>query len=299
MKYLNIGFHSLPRIDFAHRCTIRELNGQPRVNEYYELTFVERGELKVCSKALNMNVTVGAGEFFFAPARVEYEAYTEDDLTHSCAAFFLEGDVKVCEEEEIVFDKPDNTVFVKIENLFVPLIGRFDSGKTEEIVGKIISECLYSSKEYSNLRCAQLIIELLLSVSYDKPLPSDVEPSSRYYAEKLSDYLLSGFSDPGLNMQSVSERMGLHPNYVGAIYKGVTGKTVMTALKEIRIAEAKRLLRLKKYLIKDIAKMVGFDDCNYFSVVFKKAVGVSPNVFARGESEVTLRIRQTDADRKA
>lgn len=28
-------------------------------------------------------------------------------------------------------------------------------------------------------------------------------------------------------------------------------------------------------------------------------VGVSPNVFARGESEVTLRIRQTDADRKA
>lgn len=296
MKYLSIGFHSLPRIDYAHRCTIRDLNGQPRTNEYFELTFIERGEMKVRSRSLNLDATVGVGEFFFAPARVEYEIFVKDDLTHSCAAFFLEGDVRLCEEDEIVFDKPDNTVFVKIENLFVPVLGKVNDGKTEEIVKKIISECRHSSKEYSNLRCAQLIIDLLLSVSYDKPTTAEVEPSSRYYADKLNDFLFADYSDPGLDMQAVSEHIGLHPNYVSAIYKGVTGKTVMAALKEIRIAEAKRLLRLKKYLIKDIARMVGFDNCNYFSVVFKKEVGISPNNYARGESAVSL--RPPSAERK-
>ena len=48
----------------------------------------------------------------------------------------------------------------------------------------------------------------------------------------------------------------------------------------IRIDEAKRLLSLNKYFVKDIAKMVGILDGNYFSVVFKREVGQSPEDYA-------------------
>ena len=53
----------------------------------------------------------------------------------------------------------------------------------------------------------------------------------------------------------------------------------MAELKEIRLSEAKRLLGLNKYLVKDVAKMVGFEDYNYFSVVFRREVGVSPGEY--------------------
>ena len=44
MKYVNLIFGSLPRIMYAHECTIKDLNGQPRSNGYFELTFVEQGD---------------------------------------------------------------------------------------------------------------------------------------------------------------------------------------------------------------------------------------------------------------
>ena len=55
-------------------------------------------------------------------------------------------------------------------------------------------------------------------------------------------------------MNVIAENVGLHPNYMSSLYKN--------------------LLRLNKYLVKDVARMVGFSDCNYFSVLFHKVVGV-------------------------
>jgi len=46
-----------------------------------------------------------------------------------------------------------------------------------------------------------------------------------------------------------------------------------------RIQEAKSLLLRNKYKIKEIAKMVGFNDCSYFCAIFKKYEMISPTKF--------------------
>ncbi len=46
-----------------------------------------------------------------------------------------------------------------------------------------------------------------------------------------------------------------------------------------RIQKAKELLAKDKYYIYEIAKLVGFDDQQYFTRVFKKIVGVSPSEY--------------------
>lgn len=283
MEYVNLKFTSLPRICFAHRCTIRG-NSQTRKTEYYELTFVEKGEVRVKMKQFGTDRIVRDGEFFFAPAGVLYGMEVRGDCTHSSIAFFLECDTRICEESEIVFDKPDNTVLVEIENLFVPMFGKVNE-EADKLGRQIIAESKHVYKEYSNLRCAQSIIRLLLSLSYDSVTASDELLGNRYYADKINDFLYANYSDPELDMQAVAAHLGRHPNYLSAVYKSVTQKTVMEALKGIRMIEAKRLLLCKKYFVKDIAKMVGFSDCNYFSVVFKKETGVSPDNFGRRSSD--------------
>ena len=279
MKYVNLIFGSLPRIMYAHECTIKDLNGQPRSNGYFELTFVEQGEMNVKSARLETDCKIEAGEFFFAPVGVEYEASTKGELKHSCAAFFLEGGHKLTDEREIIFDRSDNTVLVRLESLFVPVRGKLEDSRSHDVMKRIIKECMDFSGDYCNLKCAQLIVELLLSVAYTSRERRDTEAGNRYYCERIKRYLSVNYPNPSLDMNAVAGFMGLHPNYISGIYKNITGKTIMAELKEIRLSEAKRLLGLNKYLVKDVAKMVGFEDYNYFSVVFRREVGVSPGEY--------------------
>ncbi len=49
----------------------------------------------------------------------------------------------------------------------------------------------------------------------------------------------------------------------------------------LRIKRARELLLERKYNVTEVASLVGFDDVNYFSRLFKKRVGISPQGYAK------------------
>jgi len=58
--------------------------------------------------------------------------------------------------------------------------------------------------------------------------------------------------------------------------KAVTGWSVNSLIREVRITEAKKLLKNPEMNISEIAYQLGFSDPLYFSKYFKKEVGVAP-----------------------
>lgn len=68
---------------------------------------------------------------------------------------------------------------------------------------------------------------------------------------------------------------------VSAAFKEHTGVNFVNYLKEIRIAEAKRLLIQTEDKITEIAKQVGFENDKHFMKSFKTACGVSPSEFRK------------------
>ena len=55
--------------------------------------------------------------------------------------------------------------------------------------------------------------------------------------------------------------------------------TVGQYMVDIRIAQAKKLLALPHYKIYEIAELVGYKDCDYFTIVFKKRTGYTPSEY--------------------
>jgi two-component system, response regulator YesN len=102
---------------------------------------------------------------------------------------------------------------------------------------------------------------------------------SKEVAESLQFIQLNYGRD--INLPQVASHVKLSPNYLGNLFKKELQVNFIEYLNELRIGKAKELLLgtyLKSY---EIAERVGFTENTYFSKVFKKIVGASPNEFRK------------------
>lgn len=65
-------------------------------------------------------------------------------------------------------------------------------------------------------------------------------------------------------------------SFMSTQFNKATGKSIREYINELRIADAKRLLKETALTVSEIAFLIGYDSSNYFSEIFKKHVGLSP-----------------------
>ena len=70
-------------------------------------------------------------------------------------------------------------------------------------------------------------------------------------------------------------------SYFSQIFKEETGKTFVEYLTEVRMDKAKELLRSTDRMLYEIAEQVGYENPAYFTVAFKKQVGLSPRDYRK------------------
>jgi two-component system response regulator YesN len=84
-----------------------------------------------------------------------------------------------------------------------------------------------------------------------------------------------------LNMAVVSNYISMNYSLFSLTFKQYTGVNFVNYLKEIRINEAKRLLRETDDRIIDISHAVGYDNEKHFMKTFKSLCGVSPSEYRK------------------
>lgn len=80
-----------------------------------------------------------------------------------------------------------------------------------------------------------------------------------------------------VSVEQVAKYVQKSPNYFSALFKKETGVTFSQYMNQLRIAEAKRLLRETILPLSEIAVLAGYTDYAYFVSVFKKLEGCSPS----------------------
>lgn len=82
-----------------------------------------------------------------------------------------------------------------------------------------------------------------------------------------------------ISMQEVAEDMGYSDAYFSKLFKQYFNQNFTAYLTEYRIKKEKELLTDTNNSIKDISRMVGYEDSNYFAKIFKRIVGEIPSKF--------------------
>lgn len=132
-----------------------------------------------------------------------------------------------------------------------------------------------SHAEYID-RLMQLIVTLIAMLN--------IKESDRPYVERIENMLTSNVSNSAFVLDSIySVAPDFTKDYVRRIFKQKTGFTPKAYLNNLRIKKAKELLLDKKakYNVKQTAIACGFNDQYYFSRMFKRATGISPDRYKR------------------
>lgn len=114
----------------------------------------------------------------------------------------------------------------------------------------------------------------LLQAKGHKNIRNDVMEALQFIEEHYND---------DISLSDVAGYINISKNHLSFLFKKETGQTFSDYLIQYRINRAKELLESReKYTVTEIAEMTGFHDTGYFSKVFKKTTGISPNQYKKG-----------------
>jgi YesN/AraC family two-component response regulator len=84
-----------------------------------------------------------------------------------------------------------------------------------------------------------------------------------------------------ISLQKLAKHFYMNPVYLGQLFKKNTGRQFNEYLHQIRIDEAKKLLRRTNMKIAEIAHAIGYHDPDYFVSKFKAITQVPPSIFKK------------------
>lgn len=103
-----------------------------------------------------------------------------------------------------------------------------------------------------------------------------LDKNQRGYMNRAYNYIVENFKSPEFNYTKLCKSTGLKYAYFSELFKKTYNMSPVRFVTKMRIEYAKELLVTNRYSITQISEMCGFGDVSYFSKVFKKRTGFSP-----------------------
>ncbi|MDQ0253195.1 two-component system response regulator YesN [Evansella vedderi] len=97
----------------------------------------------------------------------------------------------------------------------------------------------------------------------------------RQLVEQLIDYVQENLGE-NVTLQDIANKLYISRNYLGRIFKDVTGESFKNYITRVRVEKAKKMIQEGNHLIYEVAEKVGFGNPAYFTTTFKKYTGYPP-----------------------
>lgn len=110
---------------------------------------------------------------------------------------------------------------------------------------------------------------------------SRIQSSAVYthpYVSKIQEYILKNLHKD-LQIGEIAELLSVTPNYLSALFRKNTGKTIQAYITEEKMKYAEQLLLYSERPISEISSSLGYSSQSYFGKVFKNFSGYAPSEY--------------------
>lgn len=273
------GFNSIYYFEFG-----KEFSHAPEKHNFWEMVYVDGGEIVAITNGIGCPLKQGQ-VIFHEP--MEIHAHISDNRVANnmlVVSFTSDSEMmKYFKSKTFTLDKTSKTLL----SLFVE--------EAKNALGKIPAD--YEDKDDLNflpdvfgstqlLQCyfTEFLIRLVRS---GNTLSSNVSSSKKSrdiannsISELICDYMKNNIYS-NITLKDVCAQFLQGKTQLCKIFRESTGQSPMEYYMNIKINEAKKLIREKNYSATEISDMLGYSSIHIFSRAFKKAVGMSPTAYAK------------------
>lgn len=232
-------------------------------------------------------IYISEGEGLFTIGNQSYKAAKGDILIYN---------QNILHEEQSNPEHPLKTYFCGIGNLAIegiepgtlvpnhlePVIhaGAY-SYQVESYISTIFEELRSQVLGFETV-CQNNLVSLIISVIriFNTQAPPVQSVSADSLSYKIKEYIDKNYTKD-IPLNEIANRLYISPYYLSHIFKEETGNTPINYLIQRRVGEAQKLLLNTQQTVQEIAQQVGYENANYFSMMFKKVAGESPSMFRK------------------
>lgn len=200
---------------------------------------------------------LGDNSITFVPSRLDYTRIAKlDDLI---CIHFETPDTHSRKLEYFVTRRPE---------IFAPLF-------------QAIFDCWNEKKPGYRYRCSAYLYEILAECFVEN------SPGARSFSRIAPsvEYMNSHFRDPDLTIRLLAKKSFISEVYFRKLFQKEFGISPQKYLIQLRIQYAADLISSGYYSLKEVAAIAGYRDYKYFSVEFKRLLGVSPSEYTYNFSQ--------------
>lgn len=190
---------------------------------------------------------------------------------------FYEEDTDIGEMIQKWFEKINEKQQLEDCRVILPFLEQFLREVSEKT-----GESIQGKKAWSVWEAGWYYAEQLKKVQ-NKMREWEKKNYSRLVLEVMQ-YLQKHYNED-VSLDTLGEVFQMNGSYLGRIVRKETGSTILKHVTNLRIEKAKQFLREKNYTVSETAYQVGYQTSQYFSQIFMKTVGVSPQEYKRWEEK--------------
>lgn len=273
------GFNSVYYFEFGKNFT-----HTPEKHDFWEMVYVDNGEVITVVDGVGTKQKQGQ-VVFHAP--MEPHAHISDmENTNNMLIISF-----VCKSPAMEFFRKKMFTIDKTSKTLLSLF----TDEVKNVMGKIPDD--YENKNPIDFKGAEFGSTQLLSCYFtefliklfrngntmgNKIFSSD---KSRLMAQNsLSELIAQYMSEnlhKNLSLKDICDNFMLGKSQICSIFKNNIGKSPMDYYNELKIQEAKRLLRSDLYSVSQISDLLGYSCIHSFSRTFKRTTGFSPTAYTK------------------
>ncbi len=256
-------------------------NFSSEIHDYWELVYIDKGTAIATSNDRTTRLSQGEA-IFHKPGESHAIASDPDDPPTVFIITFY------CPSKDMrFFNDRHMNVPTPLRKYITEMISdgeeayHLEDDSPYETELKKRSDGLFGSEQLLKLNLEMLLLKLIRSTTLPK-----IDDDTKNY-DKLTTTIIDILTNNvygRVTVEAISRELGFSRTHISSVFKENCGKTITEYLTDLKISEAKYLIRKDIYTISQISDFLCYDNPHYFCRVFKKATKMTPKQYGASVS---------------